>query len=178
MKRLKKWLLPILALLIVAPFCIVFCQVASMLAQLPKAGPDDEYAEVYLYEELGIDSRDYTILHKEDSHGGPFGEGLYFIVLDCAGRVDEVTALTGQWKAFPMPQSLHKIFASGFIQDFNPVGDKLFELNDSCLYYFRNRQYRAKDAGDTNIFDQASFNFILGIFNPENDTLCLMVFDT
>ena len=175
MKKLKKILLVILALLILVPFCIVFYNAASMFLQIPKIGPDSEFASTYLDEEFGIDSRDYTVLHKEEGHGGFHGDGLYHIALDCSQNMDEMAAVVVDWRSLPLPENLYKVM---FSPGFDLAGQASIPDVQNGYYYFHNRHSEARFSWDTDIFGHASYNFSIGIFDSDTNILYFVAFDT
>ena len=129
-----------------------------------------------LSREFGITQENYVTLHEQDSHGGFHGDGLYFVVIDCANNPGEIQTLTADWLPMPMPESL--LHAFGSYAGLNAVENGLFELNENCRYYFHNRHSEAAHSGDTDIFKPHSVNFSLAIFNPGNNTFCLMCYDS
>ena len=132
----------------------------------------------YLHRELGIARDEYTVLHEQDDHGGFHGDGMYFVVLDCSGKTEEMQKLTEDWRELPLPSNLHEKLYGGKFWDADPVENGLIEVaNDGC-YYFNNRHDDARHSWDTEIEGKFSYNFSIAVFNRENDTLCLMCVDT
>lgn len=143
-------------------------------------GPDENAtpSASYLRKELGILRDEYTILHEEDSHGGFHGDGLYFVVLDCSGKMEEVQKLTADWREVPLPKDLHRVLYDRYVSEFDPASSGQFPVAENGCYYFNNRHHKAESFQDEGIFAQSSLNFSLAVFNRDNNTLCLMCFDT
>ena len=132
----------------------------------------------YLREELGIIRDEYTVIHEEDSHGGFHGDGLYFAVLDCSEKIEDVQKLIADWREVPLPEDLHRVLYGRYIYEFDPVGSGQFPVVENGCYYFNNRHSEAENSQDEKIFRLSSCNFSLAVFNRDNNTLCLMCFDT
>ena len=132
----------------------------------------------YLRQELGIERDEYVVLHEQDDHGGFHGDGLYFVVMDCSGKTEEIQKLTEDWRELPLPPNLHGKLYGGMFDLVDPVGNGLIEVaNDGC-YYFNNRHSEARDSWDTEIEGKYSYNSSIAVFNRENNTLCLLCVDT
>ena len=82
----------------------------------------------YLREELGIIRDEYTVIHEEDSHGGVHGDGLYFVVLDCSEKIEDVQKLTADWREVPLPEDLHRVLYGRYVYEFDPVGSGQFPV--------------------------------------------------
>lgn len=167
MKAGRKWL----ALLLAAGMLLL---AAVLFLPARREG----FSPSYLRNELGIDRSDYNVLHEQDSHGGFHGDGLYFVVLDCSGKTEEMQRLTEDWRELPLPPNLHRKLYGGMLELTDPVGNGLIEEASDGRYYFNNRHSKARDPWDTEIEGKYSYNFSVAVFNRENNTLCLMCVDT
>lgn len=128
--------------------------------------------------EIGVDRDEYSVLYEADNHGGFHGDGLYFVVLDCEGRHEEMMELTEGWLELPLPKELHRmIYTEGFGC---PAMEGLYEIAQDGCYYFRNRHRYALNEQDSDIFGKGKYscNFDLAVYDRERDTLCMMVYDT
>lgn len=128
--------------------------------------------------EIGVDRDEYSVLYEADNHGGFHGDGLYFVVLDCEGRHEEMMELTEGWLELPLPKELHRmIYTEGFGC---PAMEGLYEIAQDGCYYFRNRHRYALNEQGSDIFGKGKYscNFDLAVYDRERDTLCMMVYDT
>lgn len=147
------------------------------LAFIGMTLPQQDYAPSAAYlKEIGIERDEYDVLYETDDHGGFHGDGMYFVVLGCKGKHEEMLELTGDWRELPLPESLYTMIYTGNFGA--PAQDGLYEIAEDGCYYFCNRHSDALNAQDTEIFGRYSYNFDLAVYDRENDILCMMVFDT
>lgn len=132
--------------------------------------------------ELGIDVSSGDEISASDSHGGFHGDGTTYIVLNFSdNKVLEQIEANTQWKKFPLDETV-KALVYGISNEAGSIGPFLNDGNGGPLVpEIRNGYYllidRHTDKG-TDILSRGSFNFTLGLYDTDTDTLYYCEFDT
>lgn len=125
----------------------------------------------------GLDITESTIIFYEDSHGGFLGDGALTVAFDCSQISDSVTEQIKQWNNMPLSHNLQEIM-------YDNIGYNLAEKNQipkisSGYYYFTDRHSESNNPfSDTDLFNRASYNFSLLIYDSDSYTLYFFEFDT
>lgn len=136
--------------------------------------------------ELGIDVSNGDEISNMDNHGGFHGDGTTYIVLSFSdGKVLEQIKEHSQWKAFPLNETV-KTLIYGTSDETTTMGPILTDDEGNALipeiqrgyYCLIDRQAKSEKATGADILHRNSFNFTLGLYDMDTDTLHLCRFDT
>ena len=131
---------------------------------------------------MGFVPDHFTVVEESDSHGGWMGDGLYYLVLDCAGNRDEALENVSGWKELPLSENLRLMVYGG-----EKAGMRYSYLEkevsipqmEEGWYYFVDRHRESTDSSDdTNLLSRFSFNFSLAVYDAATDRLYYLEFDT
>lgn len=143
---------------------------ASLTACAP-ASPQDIVAEG-----LGIDISGGSAVSHSDTHGGLHGDGTTCIVLafDDDALLEQIRE---SWNAFPLDETVTALaYGTGSAGPYLADGEGRALLpeiqNGYCLLIDR----QADRGGD--ILDRAAFNFTLGLYDADTQTLYYFELDT
>lgn len=132
-------------------------------------------------DELGIDVSGGTEIFNFDTGGGLNGDGTVCEALKFSDeRVLEQIEGNPQWKAFPLDATVTAL-VYGISDEASSIGPYLCDGGGTPLVPdIQNGYYllidRQDETGD--ILERASFNFTLGIYDSDSDTLYLLKLDT
>ena len=131
---------------------------------------------------MGFVPQHFAVVEESDSHGGWMGDGLYYLVLDCAGNRDEALENVSGWKELPLSENLQLMLYGG---EKNGVRygylDKevQFPQTEEGWYCFVDRHRESTDSSDdTNLLRRYSFNFSAAVYDAQTDRLYYVEFDT
>lgn len=132
--------------------------------------------------ELGIDASSGNEIFYFDNHGGFHGDGTTYIALSFPdNKVLEQIEASAQWDDFPLDETA-KTLVYGISDEISRIGPFLNVGNGNPLapeiqngYYLLIDRHRDKE---TDILNRSSFNFTLGIYDTDTDTLYYCKFDT
>ncbi len=155
-----------------ALFMLVFCLTACN-SQEPKSD---------IANELGIDVSSGSEASNLDSHGGFHGDGTTYIVLNFPdNKILEQIKESTQWKSFPLDETARAL-VYGISDEESSVGPFLSDESGNPLvpeiqngYYLLIDRHSDKE---TDILKRASFNFTLGLYDTDTDTLYYCKLDT
>lgn len=156
-----------------------------MIFSLVGCGEKDIQGDIS--ESLGIDVRKGTVLMDSDSHGGFHGDGMLFqkILFEDSKFSDEIKDNDG-WKPMPLSKNMEAL-VYGIEEATSRIGPYLTDESGDTIvpdiqngyYYFYDRHSESKDPySDKDIFNRASFNFTLAIYDFDNHVLYYVEFDT
>lgn len=116
---------------------------------------------------------------SEKSTKGFFGDGMYYIVIDCKKSKEKVLEqLNNRWELFPLTNNLNLIMYEGNNNYHLAQDIGLPEIEDG-YYLFINKHSSAKNKyRDDDLFDDHSFDFILAIYDIKTDLLYYFEYDT
>ena len=131
---------------------------------------------------LGIDASSGSEVSSSDNHGGFHGDGTIYIALyfpdnTVLEQIEEST----QWKAFPLDRTVCTL-VYGVSDSTSSVGPFLNDgQGNSLVPVIRNGYYllidQHSDKG-TDILHRGSFNFTLGLYDTDTNTLYYCKLDT
>ncbi len=122
---------------------------------------------------LGFHYEDYTVLEFEDTHGGFLGDGHLFYILDCSQKKDIARETIKNWKPLPLTENLNKAMYTHF--------DNFVEWThiENGVYRFLDRNSEAVNPDDdSELFNRASSNFSIAMYDLDNDILYFFALDT
>ncbi len=131
----------------------------------------------------GLDITGSTIISEKDSHGGFLGDGELIVVFDCSEIADSLAEQTKSWRRLPLSENLQLMMYGGTrdggIYSYNKAEENgIPELSNGC-YFFINRQVSEDEAhDDAALFDGASFNFSLFLYDEDACRLYYYELDT
>lgn len=132
--------------------------------------------------ELDINASKGIELSNEDTHGGFQGEGTTYIALsfDDDTVLDEIKE-NPDWKAFPLDKTVQAL-VYGISDETSSIGPFLTDGNGNTLvpeikngYYLLIDRHTDKD---TDILSRSSFNFTIGLYDTDTNTLYCCKLDT
>ena len=138
-------------------------------------------------EALNIDMEKGKIISEYDTHDGAHGDGTSCIVLKFNNDsiLKEIKS-NKKWKSFPMNETV-KCLAYGEETENGTVGpyltdeksgDRLLPNIQRGYYLLIDRQNQNNQSKKENILDKASFNYDLGIYDMDTNTLYFCQLDT
>ena len=129
---------------------------------------------------LNLDVGKCKLISSENSHGGFLGDGDYFTKLNCT--TNESDKVKDNWNKLPLSEELQKALDLKFCYDRGC--STFFEKYNipniiNGYYYFYDRHSDAINRiDDTVLNDRNSYNFSVGIFDSDNNTLYFYEIDT
>ncbi len=156
--------------------CAMMC--AALLAAAGCAAKPDR-----LKTQLGIDRSDFTVVSETDTHGGFHGDGMSCLVLNCSGNREKAMAAVSGWKPLPLSENLSLIVyggeRDGVSYEYNLAEQWGMPKIENGWYRFIDRDSESTDSGDdTQLFNRASMNFTLAVYDGDTDLLYVCDFDT
>lgn len=134
--------------------------------------------------ELGITGVKETI--QFDTHGGSHGDGTTYMTIACSD--DEVLKQiqnNSNWKAFPLDDTV-KTLVYGISDASSSIGPFLTDEDGQAFvpkiqngyYCLIDRQAQDGKATGADILHRSSFNFTLGLYDTDTNTLHICQLDT
>lgn len=157
----------------------VLLVLAALLVTLTACGP--KRAQDVVSKALDLDVSSGSEISNYDTHSGN-GDGTSCIVL----RFDEDGVLkqiegNSQWNAFPLDETVQTL-VYGVSDETGRMGPLLTDKDGNALVpEIRNGYYRLIDRQEktsTGILDRGAYNFTLGLYDTDTDTLYCCQLDT
>ena len=136
-------------------------------------------------EALGVDASSGSAMSSMDTHGGN-GDGTSFIVLHYDGdeMIKQIKADTA-WQPFPLDETV-KTLVYGVSDATSSIGPFLTDEDGKALVpeiengYYRliDRQVEEDKTTGADILNRASFNFTVGLYDTDTNTLYCCELDT
>lgn len=136
---------------------------------------------------LEVDVGKGAVLSESDSHGGFQGDGTAYAVIsfsdaDCLNQIVESAA----WRPLPLSEHLTALIygQEGENGKLGPMlcdrdGEPLPPRIQNGYYCFVDRHPLSQDKkDDSDVFSRSSYNFSVGIYDTDTDTLYYMELDT
>lgn len=133
-------------------------------------------------EYFGFRASVFTIVDKKDTHGF-FGDGSFYLILDCSEKAEQAKQLVKDWKPFPLTENLQLIMydssKDGVHYSYNLSEEAHWPTIHNGVYKFVDRYKGAIDpSDDTDLFSRYSFNFSIASYDLDTNTLYYFEFDT
>ena len=164
MKRQPSSVLPAAALVLLLVLCLGACA--------PKSAAERAA------ENLDLVLPNVRELAGADSHGGFHGDGTTYLVLSCpdSSALEQIKA-DSRWRPFPMDE-ITQILAYGYDNGTISIGPYLGEAELPAIQHGYYRLIDRHKEADAVILDRHSFNFTLGIYDSDTNTLYYCEVDT
>ena len=151
----------------------IFCTL-SVIAFLILSACGAESLQSVVSGELGIDASACGIISASDTHGGLHGDGITFIVLDCAdgdvlNQIKEKSELV-----YGIDNETERIGPYLTDQEGNPLVPEI----ENGYYVLIDRQVKEGWATGADILHRGSFNFTLGLYDADAELLYFCELDT
>lgn len=126
-------------------------------------------------------------IEYEDSHGGFHGDGETIAIIKFTeSQGDKILSdilKKGEWENLPLSESLELLMYGGEMNEikynFNLADQLDMPVIENGYYFFINRHPDSgSEKGDFLIFNQGSFNFTIGIYDVDTQTMYYLEFDT
>lgn len=163
----------------------IFCTL-SIIAFLILSACGAESLQSVVSGGLGIDASACGVISASDTHGGLHGDGITFIVLDCADGdvLNQIKEKSG-WRAFPLDDTV-KILVYGIENETERIGPYLTDQEGNPLvpeiengyYMLIDRQVKEGRAAGADILHRSSHNFTLGLYDADAELLYFCELDT
>ncbi len=128
--------------------------------------------------ELGVDVSGGTEIAYEDTHGGFHGDGTTSIVLQFDDNaVLEAMKNDSKWKEFPLDEIMQEIvYGTDMEIDGHPAPGPFMKVPEiQNGYYILIDRHSEKDK---DILERYSFNFTVGLYDADNNTMYFFKLDT
>ena len=122
-------------------------------------------------EHFGFAKKDFTVVEEIDTHGGFHGDGSYYLILDCSDNKDKALEKVKNWNKLPLSENLNNIMYGNSLTE-----ETHLPIIENGYYMFKDRQTDSTD--DSAIFDKASYNFSIAIYDSDTDKMYYFDFDT
>ncbi len=159
---------------ILAFLCMMIC-VLGLSSCSSSQGKPEEY--------MGFAKDDFVVVEELDSHGGFHGDGTYHLILDCSEHQEKALENIAGWKELPLSENLALILYGGE-KDGRTYGYYLAEEANipeiqNGYFCFLDRHSESTDIhSDAELFNRASFNFSLALYDTDTDRMYYFEFDT
>ena len=152
-----------------------------------------EWISDTIAEELGLSVQGGQILSADDDHGGFHGDGTAFARIKFSdSQMLEQIQKSGQWKAFPLDETVQALVYGVTEQTGTEetgiavyqTGPYLTDDDNNLLIpeiqegYYRLIDRHPEAEEGTDILHRYAFNFTLGIYDTETNTLYFFQLDT
>lgn len=132
---------------------------------------------------LGFPRKGFPVVAEQDTHGGFHGDGLSYLILDCSENAEAALKSVENWNALPLPENLSLILyggeRDGVGYEFNVAEKAKIPAIENGYYCFQDRHSEARDASDAeDLFDRASMNFSLALYDSDTNRFYYVEFDT
>lgn len=136
--------------------------------------------------ELGINVSGGNEISNFDSHGGSHGDGAACIALSFSdSKVLEQIESSAKWKKFPLDETVRAL-VYGVSDDTGSIGPFLTDGGGEALvpdirngyYLLIDRMADPDRSTGADILHRGAFNFTLGIYDADTDTLYFCKLDT
>ncbi|MBO7208118.1 MAG: hypothetical protein J6V58_00095 [Clostridia bacterium] len=122
-------------------------------------------------EHFGFAKKDFTVVEEIDTHGGFHGDGSYYLILDCSDNKDKALEKVKNWNKLPLSENLNNIMYGNSLTE-----EAHLPTIENGYYMFKDRQTDSTD--DSELFDEASYNFSIAIYDSDTDKMYYFDFDT
>ena len=162
---------------------VAFVVTLSLVLTLSACSREIHYPD-YVQDLCGLDISGSVVVSNEDSHGGFFGEGALIVEFDCLQILDAVTQQVKSWNALPLTGNLQLIMYGGTREGVSYDGYNLAErygipeITNGYYFFCDRHSGTVKTDDDSSLFDRASYNFSLVIYDMDTARPYLFEFDT
>jgi len=160
-------------------FPMAHCLVAVLylLSLTPLNNIADNYREYF-----GFAKNDYIVVKDVNDYGGFPADGYSLIVLDCSKNTKQALLTVKDWKKLPMTPNLD-LFVNGGVKHgctYHGIGEELEIPHIKNGYYlFVDDHSESRDPeDDTRLFDRASYNLRLAIYDTDTNKVYIIEYDT
>lgn len=166
-----------ISLITFLPVAHCLIAVLYLLSLTPLNAVADNYRDYF-----GFTKDDYVVLRDVNDYGGFPADGHSLIVLDCSGNREQALATVKNWKKLPMTTNLD-LFVNGGVKHgctYHGIGEELEIPHIKNGYYlFVDDHSESRDPeDDTRLFDRASYNLRLAIYDTDTDRVYILEYDT
>lgn len=159
-----------------------FCMLIGIIILITLTACGSKSPQDIVSDELGINVETGIELSNSDTHGGFNGDGTSCIVLSFSDDtvLNEIKE-NSEWKQFPLDETVQAL-VYGISDESSSIGPFLNDGNGNALvpevkngYYLLIDRHTDKE---TDILSRASFNFTVGLYDTDTDTLYYCELDT
>lgn len=129
---------------------------------------------------LGFDKSEFIVVKESDSHGGFLGDGEAHLILDCSENSDKAREIVEDWNELPLSKNVGMVMYGGEHYGYRFAEKNGWPKITNGVYKFvdRHREAGLDKSDDTELFNRASFNFTLAIYDFDTDFLYYFKIDT
>lgn len=159
---------------------ILAALILLLLSACASRGPEGDIAN-----QLGIDISGGELISYTDDRGGfPYEGSRYAVLRFRDGSAAEQIEESPLWASLPLSETAHALIYGGGSDTYSigPLvsdgeGNALIPPVEEGWYFLADRQARGGSPGPE-MLSRASFNFTLGLYDSESDTLYFYTLDT
>lgn len=158
------------------------CMLIGIIMLITFAACSTRSSQDIVSEKLGVNASAGTELSNSDTHGGFNGDGTSCIVLGFNDDtvLNEIKE-SSEWKQFPLDETVRAL-VYGISDETSSIGPFLNDGNGNALVpEIKNGYYLLIDLHtdkETDILSRVSFNFTVGLYDTDTDTLYYCELDT
>ncbi len=130
---------------------------------------------------FGFAKKDFSVVEELDSHGGFQGEGSHYMILDCSGNKQKALEIIEDWNKLPLSKNLNHIMygEEDINYEINLAQEAHIPKIENGYYIFEDSQLGNRDnRDDSELFNRASFNFEIAIYDCDTDRMYYFEYDT
>ena len=132
---------------------------------------------------FGFKTSVFTVLEETDTHDGFYGDGSYYLILDCSEETEQAAELIKDWTLLPLTENLELVMyggeKDGLSYEYNLAEEAHWPTIRNGVYKFVDRHSEATNkSDDTNLMGRHSFNFSVAVYDLDTNTLYYFEFDT
>jgi len=155
--------------------CVTAFLMSCMLTACTiPAGPKDY---------MGFKKTDFIVVAENDSHSGFHGDGSSYLILDCSQNKAAAEAIIHDWQPLPLSENLQLIMYGGMRNGMEYVyylaeTAQMPAIESGCYRFVDRHAKSTAPDSDDELFDRASFNFTLAVYDMDLHRLYYFEFDT
>lgn len=123
---------------------------------------------------FGFNKRDFTVIEEVDTHGGFHGDGSYYLIMDCSKNREKALKIINDWNELPLSENLNSIMYESDLAE----EAKMPKLENGYYRFYDRHSESTDSSDDSELFDRASFNFSLAVYDSDTDMMYYFEYDT
>lgn len=164
--RNKKWLLGLI-LLIIEIFVFLLINYFEKTT-----------FQEFLISKTGLNIYNSKII-EEKRENGFFGDGYYYVKIDCNTENDKILKQISNWNKLPLTKNLELLLYGSNDYNYNLAYNiSLGRIENGYYYFINNNTHAINRYDDKDLFELSSFDFIIVIYDLKDKVLYYYEYNT